>query len=125
VIECIRYSRGKLLSQMEREKEAEEEEAPLPLAFVVGGSMNLVYNMLNKPLVLEEIHETLYLILSGHTTLGSPKYSFSTLESRKSSTAGRQRQRFARKSSLPLENPACGNPGSTGGSIIVSSMEST
>lgn len=46
---------------MEREKEAEEEEeAPLPLAFVVGGSMNLVYNMLNKPLALEEIHETIY-----------------------------------------------------------------
>ncbi|XP_041630945.1 glutamate receptor-interacting protein 1 isoform X1 [Drosophila kikkawai] len=40
----------------------------------------------------------------GHTALGSPKYSFSTLESRKS-TAGRQRQRFARKSSLPLEGP--------------------
>ncbi|EDX17209.1 glutamate receptor-interacting protein 2 isoform X1 [Drosophila simulans] len=53
----------------------------------------------------------------GHTALGSPKYSFSTLESRKSSTAGRQRQRFARKSSLPLENPACGTPGSTGGSV--------
>ncbi|XP_017064145.1 glutamate receptor-interacting protein 1 isoform X2 [Drosophila eugracilis] len=52
----------------------------------------------------------------GHTALGSPKYSFSTLESRKSSTAGRQRQRFARKSSLPLENPAI-TPGSTGGSV--------
>ncbi|XP_034124627.1 glutamate receptor-interacting protein 1 isoform X3 [Drosophila guanche] len=47
----------------------------------------------------------------GHTALGSPKYSFSTLESRKSTSAsasasattGRQRQRFARKSSLPLE----------------------
>ncbi|XP_016931749.2 glutamate receptor-interacting protein 1 isoform X1 [Drosophila suzukii] len=51
----------------------------------------------------------------GHTALGSPKYSFSTLESRKSSTAGRQRQRFARKSSLPLENPAS-TPGTTGGS---------
>ncbi|XP_016967952.1 glutamate receptor-interacting protein 1 isoform X2 [Drosophila biarmipes] len=51
----------------------------------------------------------------GHTALGSPKYSFSTLESRKSSTAGRQRQRFARKSSLPLENPA-GTQGSTAGS---------
>uniref|UniRef100_A0A1A9X5H1 PDZ domain-containing protein n=1 Tax=Glossina brevipalpis TaxID=37001 RepID=A0A1A9X5H1_9MUSC len=36
----------------------------------------------------------------GHTTLGSPKYGFNTLESRKS----RQRQRFVRKSSLPLEN---------------------
>ncbi|XP_004525107.1 glutamate receptor-interacting protein 1 [Ceratitis capitata] len=35
----------------------------------------------------------------GHTTLGSPKYGFSTLESRKS----RQRQRFVRKSSLPLD----------------------
>nr|XP_017089004.2 glutamate receptor-interacting protein 1 isoform X2 [Drosophila bipectinata] len=45
----------------------------------------------------------------GHTALGSPKYSFSTLESRKSSTACRQRQRFARKSSLPLETP--GTPG--------------
>ncbi|KAH8416586.1 hypothetical protein KR222_010235, partial [Zaprionus bogoriensis] len=40
----------------------------------------------------------------GHTTLGSPKYSFSTLESRKSN--GRQRQRFVRKSSLPLEGSA-------------------
>ncbi|XP_032295898.1 glutamate receptor-interacting protein 2 isoform X2 [Drosophila virilis] len=44
----------------------------------------------------------------GHTTLGSPKYSFSTLESRKST--GRQRQRFVRKSSLPLE----GNGGGAG-----------
>ncbi|XP_068158867.1 glutamate receptor-interacting protein 1 isoform X2 [Drosophila tropicalis] len=39
----------------------------------------------------------------GHTALGSPKYSFSTLESRKSTSTGRQRQRFVRKSSLPLE----------------------
>uniref|UniRef100_A0A1B0FKB8 PDZ domain-containing protein n=1 Tax=Glossina morsitans morsitans TaxID=37546 RepID=A0A1B0FKB8_GLOMM len=36
----------------------------------------------------------------GHTTLGSPKCGFNTLDSRKS----RQRQRFARKSSFPLEN---------------------
>ncbi|XP_017872201.1 PREDICTED: glutamate receptor-interacting protein 2 isoform X1 [Drosophila arizonae] len=48
----------------------------------------------------------------GHTTLGSPKYSFSTLESRKSS--GRPgRQRFVRKSSLPLE--AGGGAGGAGG----------
>nr|XP_041630947.1 glutamate receptor-interacting protein 1 isoform X3 [Drosophila kikkawai] len=46
----------------------------------------------------------LAITFAGHTALGSPKYSFSTLESRKS-TAGRQRQRFARKSSLPLEGP--------------------
>lgn len=38
----------------------------------------------------------------GHTALGSPKYSFSTLESRKS-TGRPGRQRFVRKSSLPLE----------------------
>ncbi|KAH8409109.1 hypothetical protein KR009_007609 [Drosophila setifemur] len=61
----------------------------------------------------------------GHTALGSPKYSFSTLESRKSSTAGRQRQRFARKSSLPLEGAGQTNPGSgsaaTGGGIHGSS----
>nr|XP_013099613.1 unnamed protein product [Stomoxys calcitrans] len=36
----------------------------------------------------------------GHGTLNSPKYGFNTLESRKS----RQRQRFTRKSSLPLES---------------------
>ncbi|KAH8258922.1 hypothetical protein KR038_003860, partial [Drosophila bunnanda] len=48
----------------------------------------------------------------GHTALGSPKYSFSTLESRKS-TAGRQRQRFARKSSLPLEGPMSGATAAT------------
>ncbi|KAH8289319.1 hypothetical protein KR054_003845 [Drosophila jambulina] len=48
----------------------------------------------------------------GHTALGSPKYSFSTLESRKS-TAGRQRQRFARKSSLPLEGPLSGATSAT------------
>ncbi|XP_046803409.1 glutamate receptor-interacting protein 2 isoform X2 [Lucilia cuprina] len=36
----------------------------------------------------------------GHNTLNSPKYGFNTLESRKS----RQRQRFVRKSSLPLES---------------------
>ncbi|XP_020805051.1 glutamate receptor-interacting protein 2 isoform X1 [Drosophila serrata] len=48
----------------------------------------------------------------GHTALGSPKYSFSTLESRKS-TAGRQRQRFARKSSLPLEGPMSGATSAT------------
>ncbi|XP_016976727.1 glutamate receptor-interacting protein 1 isoform X1 [Drosophila rhopaloa] len=59
----------------------------------------------------------------GHTALGSPKYSFSTLESRKSSTAGRQRQRFARKSSLPLENPV-GTAGSssTGGSVATTGI---
>ncbi|XP_053948766.1 glutamate receptor-interacting protein 2 isoform X2 [Anastrepha ludens] len=45
----------------------------------------------------------------GHTTLGSPKYGFSTLESRKS----RQRQRFVRKSSLPLDGG--GGGGSAGG----------
>ncbi|XP_055912901.1 glutamate receptor-interacting protein 2 isoform X2 [Eupeodes corollae] len=39
----------------------------------------------------------------GHN-LGSPKYGFNTLESRKS----RQRQRFARKSSLPLESSNAG-----------------
>ncbi|XP_017009301.2 glutamate receptor-interacting protein 1 isoform X2 [Drosophila takahashii] len=53
----------------------------------------------------------------GHTALGSPKYSFSTLESRKSSTAGRQRQRFARKSSLPLENAGVNTPGSSVGMV--------
>ncbi|BFG02054.1 glutamate receptor-interacting protein 1 [Drosophila madeirensis] len=59
----------------------------------------------------------------GHTALGSPKYSFSTLESRKSTSAsattGRQRQRFARKSSLPLEGlpmaVAAGGGGGAGG----------
>ncbi|XP_017061551.1 glutamate receptor-interacting protein 1 isoform X2 [Drosophila ficusphila] len=55
-----------------------------------------------------------------HTALGSPKYSFGTLESRKSSTAGRQRQRLSRKSSLPLESQvstlsATGTAGVTAG----------
>ncbi|KAH8295960.1 hypothetical protein KR018_007254 [Drosophila ironensis] len=53
----------------------------------------------------------------GHTALGSPKYSFSTLESRKSSTANRQRQRFARKSSLPLEGPGTPGAGSATGPV--------
>uniref|UniRef100_A0A0K8VFY4 Glutamate receptor-interacting protein 2 n=1 Tax=Bactrocera latifrons TaxID=174628 RepID=A0A0K8VFY4_BACLA len=48
----------------------------------------------------------------GHTTLGSPKYGFSTLESRKS----RQRQRFVRKSSLPLDGG--GGAGSGGGAVV-------
>ncbi|XP_036318342.1 glutamate receptor-interacting protein 2 isoform X1 [Rhagoletis pomonella] len=47
----------------------------------------------------------------GHTTLGSPKYGFSTLESRKS----RQRQRFVRKSSLPLEGGGGGGSGGGNG----------
>ncbi|XP_067641476.1 glutamate receptor-interacting protein 1 isoform X2 [Eurosta solidaginis] len=45
----------------------------------------------------------------GHTMLGSPKYGFNTLESRKS----RQRQRYIRKSSLPLDG---GGGGGSGGS---------
>ncbi|XP_034490175.1 glutamate receptor-interacting protein 1 isoform X2 [Drosophila innubila] len=49
----------------------------------------------------------------GHTALGSPKYSFSTLESRKST--GRQRPRIVRKSSLPLEANGGGGGGGGGG----------
>ncbi|EDV91840.1 glutamate receptor-interacting protein 1 [Drosophila grimshawi] len=46
----------------------------------------------------------------GMTSLGSPKYSFSTLESRKSS-GRQQRQRFIRKSSVTLEaNGATASP---------------
>ncbi|KAL7743671.1 hypothetical protein ACLKA6_019280 [Drosophila palustris] len=48
----------------------------------------------------------------GHTALGSPKYSFSTLESRKST--GRQRPRIVRKSSLPLEAAGAGGGGGGG-----------
>ncbi|XP_037932105.1 glutamate receptor-interacting protein 2-like, partial [Teleopsis dalmanni] len=51
-----------------------------------------------------------FFVLLGHTTLGSPKYGFSTLESRKS----RQRQRFVRKSSLPLESGGNSSGGSSG-----------
>ncbi|XP_075158861.1 glutamate receptor interacting protein isoform X2 [Haematobia irritans] len=47
----------------------------------------------------------------GHGTLNSPKYGFNTLESRKS----RQRQRFTRKSSLPLESAGGGGAGGGGG----------
>uniref|UniRef100_A0A1I8MLA0 PDZ domain-containing protein n=1 Tax=Musca domestica TaxID=7370 RepID=A0A1I8MLA0_MUSDO len=47
----------------------------------------------------------------GHAALNSPKYGFNTLESRKS----RQRQRFTRKSSLPLETTTTTTGGGVGG----------
>ncbi|XP_060663482.1 glutamate receptor-interacting protein 1 isoform X2 [Drosophila nasuta] len=59
----------------------------------------------------------------GHTALGSPKYSFSTLESRKST--GRQRQRFVRKSSLPLEGGGAVPNGGGGGVGVASNGHSS
>lgn len=46
-------------------------------------------------------------LFTGHASVGSPKYGFNTMESRKS----RQRQRFVRKSSLPLEGNATNGNG--------------